>query len=134
MKLLPSLLLDQIGYAPSRPQRSAIAQHFGTLFQTLAQLLQLSGVQARLTARPRGLDQRLGSLLSPRLMPTADRLAMDAQAPCHLALAQPSVEKPGGFEPPSFQLYKITLDAFWISHAQRLSRNSRSVTILCEYQ
>src|ERR1043166_8663832 len=45
MKLLPRLSLDQIGHAPSRPERSAVAQRFGTFFQTLAQFFQLSRLQ-----------------------------------------------------------------------------------------
>jgi hypothetical protein len=45
-----------------------------------------------------------------------------------------SVKKPGGFEPPPFQLIKIAFDAFWITHAQRLTRGIGLVTIICESQ
>jgi hypothetical protein len=44
------------------------------------------------------------------------------------------VEKPGRFESPSFQFIEIALDAFWITHAQKLPRGLKRVTILCDSQ
>jgi hypothetical protein len=130
MKLLPSLSLDQIGHAPGRPQRGAIAQHFGTFFQALAQFLQLGWLQAGFAPGSGGFGQRLGSLLPPRLMPPTDRLPVNAQSSGHLALTEPSIEQSGRLEPSPFELFKITFDAFWISHEPRLSRKARRVTIL----
>ena len=134
MKLLPSLSLDQIGHAPRSPKRGAVTQSFGTFFQSLAQLFQLKGLQAGLTARPRRLNQSFGSLLFPRLMPTTDRLAVNTQAPSDLPLMEASIKKPGGFQPSPFELFKITFDTFWITHAQILARRAEPVTIFCETQ
>jgi len=134
MKLLPSLSLDQIGHAPGRPERSAISQRFGTFLQALTEFFQLGGLQPGSAAHPCGFAQRLGSLLFPGLVPAADRLAMHIQAPGHLALMDASIKKPGGFESSPFQFIKIALDAFWITHAQRLPWGTNRVTIICETQ
>ena len=50
-------------------------------------------------------------------MPTADRLAVNAQSPSHFPLMEASVKKSGGFKPSPFELCKVTFDAFWITHA-----------------
>ena len=134
MKLLPSLSLDQIGHAPRRPERGAVTESFWAFLQALAQLLQLNCLQAGLAARPRRLHQGFGSLFLPSLMPAADRLAVDAQSPGDFPLTEALVKKPGGFEPSPFQLFKITFNAFWITHAQTLARRTERVTILCERQ
>ena len=134
MKLMSGLPLDQIGYPPGGPQRSAISQRLGTLLQAFAQFLQLDRLQAGLAARSCSLAQRLGSLLLPGLMPATDRLAVNAQSPGDLALMETSIKKPGGLESPPFQFIKIAFDAFWVTHAQRLTRGTRAVTILCETQ
>jgi hypothetical protein len=67
-------------------------------------------------------------------MPTADRLAVNAQLPGDFPLMEAPVKKFGGSKPPPFQLCKITFDAFWITHAQKLARRIKRVTILCERQ
>lgn len=134
MKLLPRLSLDQIGHAPSGPKRGVVTKRFRTFFQALAQLLQLGRLQAGLTTHPCRLTQRLGSLFFPRLMPTADRLAVNAQLSGDLPLMEASIKKPGGFEPSPFELIKITFNTFWISHAQILARRTQIVTILCDTQ
>ena len=134
MKLLPRLPFDQVGHAPGRPQASAIAQHLGTFFQSPAQLLQLRGQQPRSAARPASLKQRLGSLSSPGLVPATDRLAVDPQFAGHFALTEPTVKESGGLESPPFQVIEIAFNAFWVAHAQRLTRKPGSVTILCERQ
>jgi hypothetical protein len=134
MKLMPGLSLDQIGHAPTRPQRSAIAQRLGTVSQAFTQFIQLAWLQAGFTARSRGPAQRLGSLLFPGLMPAAHRLSVHSQSSGDLALMETSIKKPGGFESPPFQFIKIAFDAFWVTHARRLTRRTRDVTILCETQ
>lgn len=134
MKLLPSLPLDQIGHAPSGPKRGVITQRLRTCFQSLAQLFQLHLLQTGFAARSRCLNQRLGSLFLPSLMPPAYRLAVNAQLPSDFPLMETPVKKPRGFKPSPFQLFKITLDAFWISHAQILARRTDCVTILCDTQ
>ena len=134
MKLLPGLSLDQIGHAPSGPQGCAVAQRLRTRFQALSQFLQLGRLQAGFAAGPDRLAQRLGPLLSPGLVPTADRLPVNAQSPGYLPLTEASVKKPGGFEPPSFQFIKITFNAFGIAHARRLTPKTKYVTIFCEFQ
>lgn len=134
MKLLSSLSLDQIGHAPGRPERSAISQRLGTLFQSFTEFLQLDWLQAGSSARSRRLAQRLGALLLPSLMPAADRLAVNAQSPGHFPLMDASIEKPGGLQSPAFQSVKVTLDAFWIAHARILTRGIGRVTIICESQ
>jgi hypothetical protein len=67
-------------------------------------------------------------------VPATDRLAVNGKSSGYFALTQPSIEQSGRLEPSRFELFEIRLDAFWISHAERLSWNSRCVTILCEYQ
>jgi hypothetical protein len=117
MKLLPCLSLDQIGHAPGRPQRSAIAQHLGTFFQAFTEFLQLDGLQAGSAARSGGFAKRLCPVPFPGLMPPADGLAVNPQPPGYLALMDATIKKPGSFEPSPFQLIKIALDTFWITHA-----------------
>ena len=134
MKLLSSLPLDQIGHAPRRPKGGAVTENFGAFLQSLAQVRQLNRLQAGFAARPRRLNQRFGSLSLPSLMPTADRLAVDAQSPGDFPLTEASVKKPGGLKPSPFQVFKITFDAFWITHSQTLARRTDNVTILCERQ
>jgi len=134
MKLLPSLSLDQIGNAQRGPKCCAVTQSFGAFLQSLAQLLQLNRLQAGFAARARRLNQCLGSLFLPGLMPTADRLAVNAQSPSDFPLMEASVKKPGGFKPSPLELFKITFDTFWVTHAQILSRRTERVTILCERQ
>ena len=134
MKLLPGLPLDQIGHAPGRPQRSTIAQHLRTCFQAFTEFFQLDRLQAGSAARSCSLAERLGALRLPRLMPAADRLAVNAQSPSDLSLMESSIKKPGGFEPSLFQFIKIALDAFWITHARKLPEGIGCVTILGESQ
>ena len=134
MKLLPRLPLNQVGHPPSGPQGSAIAQRLGTFLQTFAQFLQLVRLQSGSSARSCGFAERLGALFLPRLMPAADRLAVNAQSPGHFSLMDTSVKKSGGFEPSLFQFIKIALDAFWITHARILTRGIGRVTIICERQ
>src|SRR3989449_11383955 len=134
MKLLTRLSLDQIGHSPRGPQPGAIPQRLRAFFQSSAQLLQLDRLQPGFAARPPGLLQRLGPLLCPALIPATDRLAMNLQPPRDLSLTQALVKKFGRFEPPPFQLIKLSRDAFWITHAQRLAPRSTCVTILCDCQ
>src|ERR1051325_7042833 len=129
MKLLSRLSLDQIGHAPSGPERSPVAQRFGTFFQTLAQLVQLSRLQTGLATGACGLGERLGALLLPGLMPAADRLAMNAQSSGHFSLMNAPVKQLGGFESSPFQLIKIALDAFWIAHAEKAIKSNQT----CHY-
>src|ERR1700744_2296251 len=104
MKLLPRLSLDQIGHPPGSPKRGAVTQSFRALLQALAQLHQLNRLQAGLAAGPRRLDQRFGSLFLPGLMPTADRLAVDAQSAGDFPLTEAVVKELGGFKPSPLQL------------------------------
>lgn len=134
MKLLPRLSLDQVGHTPGRPQAGAIAQHLGTLFQSAAQLIQLGGLQPRSTTGPTRLKERLGSLFSPRSMPSTDRLAVDPKLPGHLALTEASVKESSGLESPSFQAVEITFYAFRVAHAPKLTQKPGRVTILCDTQ
>jgi len=121
MKLLPSLTLNQVCHAPRGPQCGPVTQRFGAGFQALAQLRQLNWLQAGLPARPARLHQGFGSLFLPSLMPTADRLAVNPQTSSHFPLREALVKKPGGFKPSPFELFKITFNTFWITHAQILA-------------
>jgi len=118
MILLPRLSLDQVGHAPSRPQTGAIAQHFGPLFQSAAQLLQLRGLQPRFTASSSRLKERLGSLFPPGLVPPTDGLAVNAKLSGYLPLIQATVKESGGLESPPFQAVEIACYAFWVAHAK----------------
>src|SRR6185369_4899121 len=124
MKLLTGLSLDQIGHSPRGPQPGAIPQCLGAFLQSSAQLLQLDRLQPGFTARPPGLLQRLGSLRFPSLIPATDRLAVNAQPPGDLRLAQALIKEFGRLEPPPFQLLEISSDTFGIAHAQSLTPRS----------
>lgn len=132
MKLLAGLSLNQIGHPPSGPQSGAITQRLRALFETLAQLLQLRGLQPRFTACAAGFLKRFGSLAFPGLLPATDRLPMHIQFAGYFGLAPALIEEFGRFKSPLFQLLKIAFDAFGITHAQTLPRESIRVTILCE--
>ena len=134
MILLPRLSFDQVGHAPSRPQAGAIAQRFGPLFQSAAQLLQLPEQQPRFATGPASLPERLGALCSPRLVPPTDRLAVNPKSPGHLPLSQTTVKESGSLESPLFQAVEIAFYAFGIAHAQRLMGKPDRVTILCDNQ
>jgi hypothetical protein len=134
MKPLSGLPLDQIGHAPGRPQPRAVTQHLGTFFQSSAQFLQLPRQQPGFATGSGGLKERLGSLFPPRLVPPADRLAVDAQFAGHLALTEATIKESSGLESPPFQFIEIAFNAFWVAHAQRVARKLGLVTILCETQ
>ena len=134
MKLLPRLSFDQVGDAPGCPQPGAISQHFRAFFESAAQPLQLFGQQPRFATGPTGFEQGLGSLFSPGLVPSTDRLPMDPQFARYLALTQATVEESGGLESPPFQAVEIAFYAFGVAHAQRLTRKPERVTILCDTQ
>src|SRR5690349_10790523 len=106
MKLLPGLPLDQISYAPGRPQPGAVAQHLGAFFQPAPQLFQLGRQQPRLATRPAGLMQRTGSCFAPGLVPSTYRLPMNPQLSGDLGLTQAPLEKSGSLESPPFQIIK----------------------------
>jgi len=134
MKLLPCLPFDQVGDAPGRPQRGAISQSFRTFFESAAQLLQLPRQQARFAAGPTRFEQGFGSLFSPSLVPSANRLSVHPQFTGHLALTEPAVKQSGGLQSPPFQAGKISLHASWIAHVQIIAWGLRCVTILCKCQ
>jgi hypothetical protein len=130
MILLPGLSLDQIGHAPNRPKTDAIAQGFGTGFEAPTHPFQLGRLQARLAPGPTRLLEGFGATVFPGLMPTIDRLTMNAQASRHLGLANTLIEEFGGFQSPLFQLRKllsVALNAFGISHARRLPYKANHV-------
>jgi len=134
MKLLTGLPLDQIGHPPSGPQPRAITQRLGAFLQSSAQLLQLDRLQPGFAARSARLLKCLDSLLVPSVIPAADGLPVNVQPSGDLRLAQALTEEPGCLEPPLFELVKIAFDAFGVTHAQKVSQGSTSVTILCEIQ
>ena len=134
MKLLPRLTLNQIGHPPCGPQSIAITQGFRTLLEAAAQLFQLSRLKAWLTASAACLLERPYSVGFPSLMPSADRLPMHIELAGHLGLAQALVEEFGGFKSPPFKFVKIALNAFGVTHAQRVARESTIVTIFYDIQ
>lgn len=134
MKLKTGLPLDEIGHPPGGPQAGAIAQRLGPVLETVAQLLQLGGLQPWLAASAASFLERLGSLRFPGLVPAADRLPVNVKLARDLGLAPAPVEEFGRLESPLFELIKIAFDAFGITHAQRLAQESIGVTILCEIQ
>jgi hypothetical protein len=129
MKLLSRLLLNQIGHPPSRPQGRAVAQRLRSLFQFLAQLLQLHRLEPRPATHPGSFSQRFCPLSLPGLMPTTDRLAVDGQFPGNLPLAKSLVKESGRLESSPLQFIEIALNAFGISHAQKTTESNRS----CHY-
>ena len=129
MKLLSSLSFDQIGHAPGRPQPSAIAQRFGTFFQSAAQLLQLRGQQPGFATGPARLEESLGPLFSPGVVPSTDRLTVNPQLPRHLALTVAAIKELGRFEPSPFQVLEIPLNAFWVAHTPKTTTQVPSVSL-----
>src|ERR1043166_1401369 len=134
MELLPRLALNEIGHPPGGPQPGAITQGLRTLLETAAQLFQVRRFKAWPTACASRLLERPCSVGFPSPMPAADRLPVHVELPGHLGLAQALVEEFGGFESPPLQFVKIAFNAFGITHAQRVARESTAVTILCEIQ
>ena len=126
MKLLPCLSLNQIGHPPCGPERSAITQRLGALFQPLAQLVELLGSQTGFAAGSSSFLERLGSLFFPGLVPAIDRLLMHAQLPRNLSLSDALLKQFGRLKPPYFQLVEITFNAFGVSHTQNSSSNAKS--------
>jgi hypothetical protein len=124
MIFLPGFTLNQVGHSPGGPQTGVVAQSLRTCLQAAPYLLQLGWLQARLASSTTGLLERSGSVLCPRLMPTVNRLPMNAQASGHFCLANTLIEELGGFQTTLFQLRKllgVALYAFRISHARRLA-------------
>ena len=134
MKLLSRLPFDQVGHAPGGPKCRAVSQDFRAFFEPAAQLLQLFGEQPRFAASSTSLEQGLGPLFSPGLVPSANRLPMDLQLARYLALTQPSVKESRRLETAPFQANEVAFYAFWIAHAQTIARALRRVTILCKRQ
>jgi len=134
MKLIPRLPLNEIGHSPGGPQSGAIAQGFRTLLETAADSFQLSRLQARLSASAARFLKRPLAVGFPSLVPSTDRLPMHVELAGHLGLAQALVKETGGLKSPLLQLVKIAFNAFWVAHAQRLARESISVTIFYDIQ
>lgn|SRR5690349_11560620 len=134
MKLFSRLSFDQVSDPPGCPQPGAVSEHFRTFFESVAQLLQLFRQQPRFAASSTGFEQGLGSLFSPGLVPSTDRLTVDSQLTRHLALTQATIEESGSLESAPFQAIEIAFHAFWITHGQTIARVLRCVTILCDYQ
>ena len=122
MKLLSRLPFDQVGHAPGGPKCCAVSQHFRAFFEPAAQLLQLFGKHSRFAPGSAGLEQGLSPLLSPGLVPSANRLPMDLQFAGYLALTQPSVKEPRRLETAPFQAIEVAFYAFWIAHAPTIAR------------
>jgi hypothetical protein len=92
------LLLDQVSYAGTGPQRSLIAQALGTCDQQLLQLLLLFLTQARLAAGASRFAERglaLGTIL---VHPTSHRLPDHAELPSNLRLAQSALPHLNGLK------------------------------------
>jgi len=117
---MSSLSLDQIGHAPSGPERSPVAQSLRTFFQAFFELLQLERLEAWLAPSACGFAKGLVALSFPSLMPATDRLAVHSQLPGHFALLDAFVKQLGGFDPPPFQFVEIAFNAFGITHARSL--------------
>jgi hypothetical protein len=115
---------DEGGHAPSRPEQCAKVVGFGTLFEGAFQLAKVLVGQAGLAPGSTGLFERSGAMVPPSFVPAADRLPMDADLAGDLSLAQALVKEFSGLDAPPFQLYKlfrISLYAFRIAHAQRIA-------------
>ena len=100
----------------------------------MAELIQLSRLQAWLAASSTCFLERPGSLRLPGLIPPTHRLSVHMKLPGHFGLGEPLVEEFSGLESPLFQLVEIAFNAFGVTHAQRLARESTIVTILYDTQ
>ena len=134
VKLLSGLSLDQVSHTPGCPQPCAITQHLGAFFESATQLFELRRQQPRFATCSTGFEERLGALFAPGLVPPTHRLAVNSQFPGHFALAEATVKESSGVESTPFQTSEIAFYAFGIAHAQKLTRGSAYVTILCECQ
>ena len=134
MVLDPALLLDQLGDPAGGPQPGGVAQCLGATLQPAFHPPQIRRAQTGLTACPSRLLQTGSAAFGQLFGPAAHRLAVNPDSPGDFGLAQPPAKKLGRLQSPSFQCFKITSHAAWVSHAPSIPQNRPNVTILYGFQ
>jgi hypothetical protein len=117
----PAFALDQVRHTPGGPQIGLISQRLWTPLQALLDPPQLGCLQARLAPGASGFLQSPSSALGQLLGPATRRLPMHADAPGHFRLRDSLPQQSSGEKAPLFQLLKVSVYAFWISHALRIA-------------
>ena len=79
-------------------------------------------MQARLAPGTSGFLQRPSSALGKLLGPAAHRLSMHSDSPSHFCLRNSLLQQPTGEEATLFQLFKVSLYSFWVSHALTIAQ------------
>jgi hypothetical protein len=113
----PALPLDQIGYAPGRPQAGVISQGFGAAREPALDASEIARRQPGFAAGAPGFLQRRPSSTFELLRPATHRLSMDADLPRHLGLRDPLLQQPRRLQSARFQRLEIPSHPSWISHA-----------------
>ena len=126
----PALLLDQPCHPAGRPQPGGVAQRLGAALQSSFHPPQIRRAQTGLPSCPSRLLQTGLASFGQLLGPAAHRLAVNPDSPGDFGLAQPPAKKLGRLQAPSFQCFKITSHAAWVSHAPSIPQNRPNVTIL----
>lgn len=92
------LLLDQVGHTGTGPQRSLIAEPFGTRDQQLLELLPLFLTQTRLTASSTCFAQCRLALGAIIVHPTGHGLPDNTELPSNLGLTQSALPHLNGLK------------------------------------
>ena len=98
----PAFLLDQVGYAPRRPQTGFVAQRLRPTLQPLLDPVQVFGTQACPPPCMPCFLQRSHSAVLQLRRPTTDGLPMYAHLPCHLRLMNAFAQQLRGPQTPLF--------------------------------
>jgi len=125
-----ALLLDQLGDPASGPQPGGVAQRLGAALQSSFHPPQIRRAEAGFPSCPSRLPQTGLASFGQLLGPAAHRLAVNADLPGDFGLAQSLAQELSRLQSPSFQGFKITSHAAWVSHAPSLPQNRPNVTIL----
>lgn len=129
------LVLDQMCYTGTGPQRRLIAQRFRPPLQHLLQPLEIVRTQQWLPSRSPRLPQPFFALAAILLDPAGHRLADHLHSPRDLGLFQAFFfEQTDGFETTLLQRLKIASHSGWISHTRLDASRPAQVTILCGIQ
>jgi hypothetical protein len=126
--------LDQVRHTLRGPQISSIPQRLWPALQTVLDAPQVGCLQARLAPGTSGFLQRPSSALGKLLGPAAHRLPMHPDPPGHFCLRNSLLQQPASVEATLFQLFKVSLNSFGVSHALNIAEELQNVTILFNAQ
>jgi hypothetical protein len=114
-------LVDHLGHPRRGPQGRGKPVGLRAFFKGALQMAELAGSQTGFTPGTPGLFQSLASPACPSHEPAIGGLAVDAKFAGNFGLAQTPVKESGRRETTLFKLLKVPFDAFWITHAPKIS-------------